>query len=303
MWLPMLGRGVSTVLVTGTSGHVGPQLATRLQRAGFGVRALVRTENQAAAVRSQGWTPVLGDLTDPGSLHAAIEGVDSVVHAAATGGPDLAKTQRVNVEGTRTLAQSALRAGVRRFVHISTISVHGDPLPSFVDEGTPLATRDPLPYCATKALAEVAVGEVRAQGLETVVLRPGMICHWVRSQWGNEMVERIRSRGWLEDLHPDDVMPWVHTENLAEMTWLALTHPGAANEVFLAVDRNVSMDEFYGPVARVVGQPEKVPDRPPHVTDCQVGKIATRLGYRPVHTFEETMEHLIALAQDSPSGP
>ena len=276
---------------------MGPQLAQRLQRGGWEVRALVRTEAQAAAARNQGWVAVLGDVTEPGGLESALHGVDSVVHAAATGGPDLSKAQRVNVEGTRALAEGALRAGVRRFVHISTISVHGDPLPTRVDEESSLATEDPQPYCATKALGELALAEVRSQGLETVVLRPGMICHWVRSQWGNEMVERIRARGWLDDLHPDDRMPWVHTENLAEMCWLALTHPKAANDVFLGVDRNVSMGEFYGPIAQAVGQPVKVPERGPIVADCHVGKIAERLGYRPVRSFEETMDHLVALAR------
>jgi len=288
---------VSTVLVTGTSGHVGPQLAARLQRGGWEVRALVRSTEQADTARSQGWVPILGDITEPASLKAALEGADRVVHAAAKGGPDLTKAERVNVEGTRALARAALDAGVRRFVHISTISVHGDPLPTRVDEGTGLATNDPQPYCATKARAELALGELRERGLETVVLRPGMICHWVRSQWGDEMVERICSRGWLEDLHPGDVMPWVHTENLAEMTALALTHPDAANEVFLAIDRNVSMREFFGPIAAAVGQPVKVPDRLPIVADCQVGKIAAKLGYQPVRSFEETMDHLVGLAK------
>ena len=124
-----------------------------------------------------------------------------------------------------------------------------------------------------------------------------MITHWVRSQWGDEMVERMRSRGWLDDLHPGDMMPWVHTLNLAEMTWLSLTHPKAVNETFLAVDRNVTMNEFYVPIARALGQPVRTPDRAPIVTVCEVGKIASKLGYRPVHSFEETMDHLLALAK------
>jgi len=227
--------------------------------------------------------------------------VEFVVHCAATGGADLARARLVNVDGTRTLATVAQEAGVRRFVHISTVSVHGDPLPARVDEATALATTDPQPYCATKALAELALKEVRARGLETVVLRPGMITHWVRSQWGDEMVARIRTRGWLDDLHPGDQMPWVHTLNLAEMTWLALTHPRAVNETFLAVDQNVTMNEFYGPIAQALGQTVKTPERAAIVSVCEVGKIASKLGYRPVHTFRETMDHLLALAKAPPS--
>jgi nucleoside-diphosphate-sugar epimerase len=263
------------------------------------VRVLVRSNDQSELAKAQGWAPVFGDLTQAATLKAAFEDVDMTVHCAAVGGPDLPRAKLVNVDGTRAMTERAIEAGVERFVHISTLSVHGDPLPLRVDEETELATTDPQPYCATKALAELAVGEARARGLETVILRPGMICHWVRSQWGDEMVERLRARGWPNDLHPDDVLPWVHTLNLAEMTWLALTRPEAANETFLAIDRNVAMDEFFVPIARALGQPVRLPDRAPVATVCKVGKIASRLGYRPIHSFEETMEHLLNLAKSS----
>lgn len=292
-----LGAPMTTVLITGVSGHVGQHLAARLRDGGMDVRALVRSNAQAETARACGWSPILGELTESATLKSALRDIELVVHCAATGAADPARAQQVNVDGTRTLATLSREAGVRRFVHISTISVHGDPLPDHVDETTALATTDPLPYCATKARAELALGEVRAQGLNTVVLRPGMVTHWVRSQWGDEMVERMRSRGWPESLHPGDQMPWVHTLNLAEITWLALTHPKAVNETFLAVDRNVTMNEFLVPIARALGQPVRTPDRAPVVTVCEVGKIASKLGYRPVRTFEETMDHLLALAK------
>lgn len=287
----------ATVLVTGATGHAGSQLAARLKSGGFRIRALVRSPEQFPALEAEGWEPVLGDLTQPATLDSALTGVEFVLHCAARGGPDLALCQSLNVEGTKTLASRALEARVRRFVHISTVSVYGSEPPSQIDEETPLCTADPEPYCVTKAQGEVALGEVRARGLETVILRPGMITNVVRSQWGNEMVERIRTRGWVKDFHPDDVNPWVHTLNLAEMTWLALTHPAAANETFLAVDRNVTFREFYGPIAEALGQPVVSPDRAPQVYHCRVGKIGARLGYQPVRTFEETVAALISLAK------
>jgi nucleoside-diphosphate-sugar epimerase len=288
---------MTTVLVTGATGHAGPPIAARIRSGGFRVRALVRSEARFGEVEAQGWEPVTGDLASPATMAGALDGVTYVVHCAAVGGPDLARCQAINVEGTKILARLALQAHVRRFVHISTVSVHGGDLPPRVDEESPLATTDPVPYCATKALGELALAEVRAQGLETVVLRPGMITHTVKSQWGNEMVERMRSGGWPKDFHPDDVLPWVHTLNLAEMAWLALTHPAAANETFLAVDRNVSFREFFGPIAKALRQPIVTPDRAPQVSECHVGKLATKLGYTPVRTFEETVVGLVALAK------
>jgi len=289
---------MSTVLVTGVSGHVGGHLAKRVADGGFAVRALVRTDEQALYARQQGWDPVRGDLTDVDSLSPALEGTDFVVHSAAYFGKPGPIYRSVNVDGTRELAERSLRAGVQRFVHISTVSVYGDPTPPKVDEESALATADPEPYCATKALAELELVKVRSRGLPVAVLRPGMITHWVRSQWGNEMVERIRTKGWPEFLHPDDVMPWVHTENLAEMVWSCLTYPSAPNEAFIAVDRNVALKDFYGPVAAALGQPIVTPDRAPNVSEVRLGKIGATLGYKARFTFEETVSRLVELARD-----
>jgi len=291
---------MDSVLVTGVSGHVGGHLASRLARAGLTVHALVRTDEQASQASGQGWIPVRGDLTDPHSLTQALEGVHFVVHNAAYLGKPGPLYQTVNVDGTRELAERSLASGIRRFIHISTVSVYGQPVPANVDEESPLAIKDPEPYCSTKALAEVELARVRAQGLPVTILRPGMITHWVRSQWGDEMVERIRAKGWPDFLHPDDILPWVHSENLAEMVWLALTHPAAPNESFLAVDRNVTLRDCYGQVAAVLDREVNPPKRGPNDSTVRLGKIGFRLGYRPVHSFEETVSHLIELARTPP---
>jgi len=288
---------MATVLVTGVSGHVGGLLAQRLAKSGLSVRALVRTDEQAARAFGQGWVPTRGDLTDPPSLSQAMEGVELVVHNAAYSGRPGPLYQTVNVDGTREMAERSLDAGVRRFVHISTVSVYGEPVPPNVDEESPLATKDPEPYCATKALAELELAKLRGRGLPVTILRPGMITHWVRSQWGDEMVERIRAKGWPAFLHPDDIMPWVHTENLAEMVQIALTHPSVPNEAFLAVDRNVRIRACYGQVAAALGRPVTTPPRAPNDSTVRLGRIGARLGYRPVHSFEETVAQLVELAR------
>ncbi len=288
---------VSTALVTGALGHAGGHLARRVADGGLTVRALVRTDEQARVARQQGWEAVRGDLTDLDTLSPALDGVDFVVHAAAYTGDSAPLSKSVNVDGTRELAERALEAGVRRFVQISTMSVYGDPIPPEVDEESALATTDPEPYCATKALAELELVMVRSRGLPVAILRPGMITHWVGSQWGNEMVERIRATGWPEFLHPDDVMPWVHTENLAEMVWLCLTHATAPDEAFIAADCNVNFRDFYGPVAMALDRPMRTPSRAPTVSSGRIGKIGATLGYRPRFSFEETVARLVELAK------
>jgi len=254
---------VRMVLVTGVSGHAAGAMAARLAAGGLRVRVLVRTPAQARVAVQAGWQPVTGDLSAPGSLGAAVEGADLVVHAAAYLGRDKDLAEAVNVEGTRQLARVALAAGVRRFVHISTMSVHGDPQPDGLEEDSPLATGDAHPYVAAKAAAEAALDTVRSRGLPTVVLRPGAICSLLNSRWGDELVARLRQSGWPAAYHPGDVIPWVHTSDLAEMTWLAATHPAAEGEVFLAVDRCVAIRDYFVPIMTALGQPFTAPDRDP----------------------------------------
>jgi nucleoside-diphosphate-sugar epimerase len=289
-------------LVTGVTGHASGAMARELRDAGFTTRVLIRDAIQATAVSADGHEPVHGDLTDAGSLRRAVDGADVVVHGAVYGGADWDTAIKVNVDGTRALAAAALEAGVRRFVHISTISVHGEPSPEVLTEESPLAPdcRD-IPYVGSKARAELALGELRAGGLETVVIRPGAICSSTRSQWGDEMVERLRTRGWTPAFHPEDLIPWVHTENVAAMTKLAASHPDAANEVFVGVDENVENRAYLVPIADALGVKVVSPDRAPDRSVCRTGKIHERLGYTPVKSFEETMAELVELARRGPA--
>jgi nucleoside-diphosphate-sugar epimerase len=292
---------VRTVLVTGVSGHVAGAMADRLAAGGLRVRVMVRTPAQARIAVQAGWQPVTGDLAAPGSLGASVDGADLVVHAAAYLGKDKDLAQAVNVEGTRQLAQAALAAGAGRFVHISTMSVHGDPQPDGLEEDSPLAIGAAHPYVATKAAAEVALDTVRSRGLPTVVLRPGAICSLVNSQWGDELVARLRQSGWPAACHPGDVIPWVHTGDLAEMTWLAATHPAAGGETFLAVDRCVAIRDYFVPIMTALGQTFTAPDRDPVVSRCRIGKIRTVLGYVPRRAFGQTIAGLTALARSMPA--
>jgi nucleoside-diphosphate-sugar epimerase len=93
------------------------------------------------------------------------------------------------------------------------------------------------------------------------------------------------------------VIPWVHTDDLAEMTWLAATHRDAAHATFLAVDENVALRDYFNPILAALGEPELTsPGRPPHVSRCRPGKIRTALGYQPGHTFGQTLGQLVELA-------
>jgi nucleoside-diphosphate-sugar epimerase len=128
-------------------------------------------------------------------------------------------------------------------------------------------------------------------------------CAAHNSRWGDMLVARLNDRGWPGDRHPGDIIPWVHTSDLAQMTWLAATHPAAAGQTFLAVDRNVRLSDYFMPLTAALGHPVTPPQREPICSRCRIGKIHIVLGYRPQRTFEHTLTQLLALASQHTTPP
>jgi len=163
------------IALTGATGYTGGRLLAALVARGDEVSALARPASAATRDARARW--VEGDLADARALDRLLEGVDAVVHVAAVyrtaGHPD-AYYREVNVAGTERLLEAAARRGVRRFVHTSTVGVHGDIASPPADETAPIAPGDV--YQATKAEAEaLALDFHRRRGLPVTVVRPGAI--------------------------------------------------------------------------------------------------------------------------------
>jgi nucleoside-diphosphate-sugar epimerase len=169
---------VPAAFVTGGSGFVGTALIRRLAADGWTVRALARSPEAEAEVRTAGAEAVRGDLLDAGALERGARGADVAFHSAARLGDSgpWKEFRRVNVDGTKAVIAACRVVGVQRLVHVGTEAalMHGQPLVA-VDEHYPLALHSRAPYAATKAAAEAAVIEANGAGLETVVVRPRFV--------------------------------------------------------------------------------------------------------------------------------
>jgi GDP-4-dehydro-6-deoxy-D-mannose reductase len=169
----------STILVTGANGFVGQHVLPLLREA-FPDARLVAAVQQAGAACPGADATIPLDLTEPASLDAAIRvtGPDSVLHLAAQAAvpasfADPAGTWRVNLTGTLALAEAVLRhAPGALFIQASTAEVYGLSFRSglALDEAAPFAPANP--YAASKAAADIALGEMALRGLRALRLRP-----------------------------------------------------------------------------------------------------------------------------------
>ncbi|MEZ5966436.1 MAG: NAD-dependent epimerase/dehydratase family protein [Planctomycetota bacterium] len=160
-------------LVTGASGFVGCHLLPRLVEAGHAVRCLARDP----AWSTTHGEVVAGCLGDEASLRRALDGVDVVVHLAALvsfARKDAAESFAVNEAGTRRLAALARAAGVRRFLHVSSVVAIGySERGEILDETAPYnVARLRVPYCDSKHAAEQAVLDEVERGLDAVIVNP-----------------------------------------------------------------------------------------------------------------------------------
>jgi nucleoside-diphosphate-sugar epimerase len=168
------GVGAMKALVTGAGGFTGSHLVEHLARSGHQVRALVRPGTDPTPPAGVPVEYIEADLGDGTPLDAATRGADVVVHAAAVyrrEGIPRELFRRVNVEGTRRLLEAAKRAGVRRFIHVSTVGVQGNITDPPATESAPYAPGDH--YQASKRDAEIlALDFFRSEGLPGTVVRP-----------------------------------------------------------------------------------------------------------------------------------
>ena len=207
------------VLITGAAGYIGRRLA------GFLEPHHDLRLGDVSALDDPRWVPL--DVTNPRQAHAAVHGMDAIVHLAIAGGvegevEDDDFNQRrfdVNVRGTANMLEAARRTHIRRFVHTSSSMViwgHGPP-------DTVAADAPPRPvgtYALTKHLAEVACEHyAREHGLSTICLRIAKPIDPQDAVWQGR---RVRPQ-------------WVPFPDLLEAYRLALEAPGIGFEIVTIV--------------------------------------------------------------------
>lgn len=226
------------VLITGATGFVGSALAAKFAQAdGFTPVAVTR---RPFAFRDDVETLQARELSE---LASGLDGIDTIVHCAARvhvmreeAVDPLAAFRKDNVEMTLQLAENAARAGVRRFVFLSSIKASGEE--TFDAPFTELTQAQPeTPYGQSKLEAEEGLRAIASRtSLEVVSLRPPLV---YAAHAGGNFARLLR---WLCRGIPlplgsvDNSRSYIALENLVDVIVRCIDHPKAANEVFLVSD-------------------------------------------------------------------
>jgi UDP-glucose 4-epimerase len=228
------------MLVTGANGFLGRHVVAALLARGHQVRALVRP---AARVDDLGWPDSVdlfrADLRSTRDLKPAFDGVDVLVHLAAsvTGGEDAQFA--ATVVGTERLLGAMARTSCRRMVLASSFSVYDwSSIRGTLDESSPI---EPIPalyardgYSIAKSWQErVTKRFAEKYGLDLTVLRPGFI--WGRDHAGIAALGQQLGKIQLV-IGPFTHIPLTHVENCADLFALAAEDPRALGQTFNVVD-------------------------------------------------------------------
>jgi nucleoside-diphosphate-sugar epimerase len=249
------------ILLTGVTGFVGLALRQRL----------IHDLHDLVAVARKSSVPdtlAMGDIGPETDWQDVLQGCEVVVHLAARvhvmEGKRLdafREFRRINVKATENLACQAAKAGVRRFVFISSIKVNGED----TDAGRPFTADDvPAPqdpYGVSKFEAEQALKRIADQtGMEVVILRPPLV-------YGPGVKANFRTM--LRCLERGIPLPLaavgknrrslVALDNLVDLIAVCMTHPDAANQVFLVSDgEDMSTAELLRRLGEALGKPARL---------------------------------------------
>ncbi len=243
------------ILITGATGFLGKYIVKDLLEAGYELRLLVRN----AGERKLPWHGLVdiveGDVTDIVSLEKAVKGVDTLIHAAAVVSywkKRAREMTKVNVIGTANVVNACLEYGVKRLIHISSIAATGkeSELIPITEDAPWLPSKHHSRYAISKHKAEYEIHRGVAEGLEAVMLNPGVIIGAGDWELGTPKLFSLVDKGLK--FYNRGLIGAVGAEDVARVTNLMLEQEIYPGERFILVSENMSQKDFFAQIAKSI---------------------------------------------------
>lgn len=314
-----------TLLITGIGGFIGLRAAELALARGMKVRGLQRSAAKAERAQKLGAEVMIGSVTTPTIAQKACQGVNIVLHTAAVAkeSGSLDHFRQINVGGTINMAIAAKEAGVKTFVHLSSVMVYGFNYPNYVTEVGPLCGEN-NPYCQTKIEGEKALLKLNTPpDFGIIIIRPGDVYGPGSIPWVVRPILLMQQRLFACVNGGQGVMNHVYVDNLIEAIFLA-TEQETYGEIFNITDgKTTSWKEYFTHLAEIAAAPapfslpagvlkfllqlrclgqttlKQTIDISPESIDFvnrpyaySIAKAQKRLGYEPKIDLEEGMQRI-----------
>jgi len=323
------------VLVTGGAGFLGRYIIEKLLAEKCEVVAIVKQSTDTSALDAQKVKLIYGDIRDKDFLKQAVHGIDVVVHAAATMWGSWDDFYAVNVESTKNLLELTRSKKLKRFVHISSVSVydHSDVEDGHIfTEEAPYQERDHTFYSKSKMGAEQVIEEYREKHkIPTVILRPGALYGIGGPLYPAQLGLPLGGHKYGLIGNGQAKMPLCHVQSVADAIWLAIQKQQAVGNTYnLVEDESISRLAFLQKVKKVAFPDfkiikipyvvlramsfgfgllfgllgKKAPLRPQYLKTASsemnypADKIKKELGWKPVADFDKTIDDLLIWHRD-----
>lgn len=239
------------ILITGINGFLGPRIAKAFIKNGDSVRGTILNGTDESTVKDFNFDKMYADITDISMLHAAVSGIDTIIHLAAVlgdSGPD-DKYHPTNYEGTVNICNAAMLAGVKRIIFLSSLSVHGiSKNGGFPDANEETPVNPDTAYSRSKAKCEEYLRELSGSGkIETVIVRPAWTIFGSRDRLVSaKLLTSIKGKRFAYINGGSAVHTFVHVESLADsIVNIAKAESSVVNgENFVISDYYLTWREF-----------------------------------------------------------
>lgn len=246
---PDAGVNLPSCLLTGASGFIGAAFLRRALEKGWTVRVLTRRPNDWSS--QAGLEVVEGDLTSTKDWAQAVQGIKVVVHAAAEI-KDPTLMSLVNVEGPTRLLETAVKAGVERWVQLSSVGAYG-PVRSGVVTEEWLDRPEGLYEASKTDFDELLNQAANIHGIEVCTVRPSNVYGpGMRNQSIGQMINAIR-KGLFAFIGPRGASAnYVHVDDVVQALELCVEKPQAAHQTYI-VSAWATMEDMVSGLATGAG--------------------------------------------------